>query len=83
MEPTSHHLLRVSFSVVLLFSLQGITSYGAIIGAIVDLSSRVGKEEKVAMEMAIEDFQNRTNQSLVLQVKDSQGKPIHAAVAGM
>ncbi|KAA8523959.1 hypothetical protein F0562_010610 [Nyssa sinensis] len=52
-----------------------------IVGAIVDYSSRIGKEEKVAMEMAIDDFFNYTNQSLILQLKYSQGEPIKAALA--
>ena len=61
------------------------------IGAIVDYGTRIGKEEKVAMEMAIEDFNNNnhsstsTNQSLILklEVKDSRGEPIEAARAGI
>ncbi|KAA8523967.1 hypothetical protein F0562_010602 [Nyssa sinensis] len=51
------------------------------VGAIVDYSSRIGKEEKLAMEMAIDDFYNYTNQSLILQLKNSQGDPIKAALA--
>ncbi|KAL7218323.1 hypothetical protein ACSBR2_011568 [Camellia fascicularis] len=59
------------------------------IGAIVDnSSSRMGKEAKVAMEIAIHDFntQTTTNQSLLLclhiPIISKQSKPIQAALAG-
>ncbi|KAK3030272.1 hypothetical protein RJ639_039855 [Escallonia herrerae] len=51
------------------------------IGAIVDTRNRVGKEAKVAMEMAISDFNRDTNQNLVLHVRNSRGEPIRAALA--
>lgn len=53
-----------------------------IIGAIIDESSRIGKEERVAMEIAKEDFYSYSNQSLALHIKDSQGDPVRAALAG-
>lgn len=53
-----------------------------IIGAIVDNSSRVGKEESVAMKMALEDFYNYYNQSFVLHVRNSPRKFIQAAFEG-
>lgn len=57
---------------------------GGVIGAIVDNSSRFGKEQKVAMEMAIEDVFNRTNQAYDLHMKYShRRKPYQAALAGM
>ena len=46
-------------------------------------SSRIGKEEKVAMEMAIEEFNSQySNQHIDLLINDSQGEPIQAALAG-
>ncbi|KAG6793677.1 hypothetical protein POTOM_002892 [Populus tomentosa] len=55
-----------------------------VVGAIVDTSSRVGKEERVAMEIAREDLYRYSNQTLILHVKDTdQRKPIRAALAGM
>lgn len=54
-----------------------------VVGAIVDTSSRVGKEERVAMEIAREDLYRYSNQTLILHVKDTdQRKPIRAALAG-
>ncbi|KAK6934201.1 Receptor, ligand binding region [Dillenia turbinata] len=51
-----------------------------VIGAIIDTSSRVGKEESLAMEMAVEDFNNHFNQTLHLIVKDCQSQPLQAAL---
>lgn len=53
-----------------------------IIGAIVDNTSRIGKEQIVAMEMAVEDFNGDRNHSLVLQVRTSMREPLQAALAG-
>ncbi|KAA8523964.1 hypothetical protein F0562_010605 [Nyssa sinensis] len=58
-----------------------INHMNGIIGAIVDNSSRIGKEARVAMEMAIDDFNNKANQSLVLQIRNSQGDPVGAVLA--
>ncbi|KAF2286078.1 hypothetical protein GH714_010200 [Hevea brasiliensis] len=52
-----------------------------IIGAIIDESSRIGKEERLAMEIAAEDFYSHSKQSLTLHIHDSQGDPIRAALA--
>ncbi|XP_059661465.1 glutamate receptor 2.9-like [Cornus florida] len=52
-----------------------------IIGAIVDYTSRIGKEERVAMEMAIDDFNSLTNQTLTLRVMNSQGETFQAGLA--
>ncbi|CAK7323978.1 unnamed protein product [Dovyalis caffra] len=50
------------------------------LGAIVDYSSRAGKEEKVAIEMAIQDFYaNKSQPGPILLVKDSRGDPFRAA----
>lgn len=52
------------------------------IGAIVDMSSRIGKEEILAMEMALEDFNSLRNQSFSLVIRDSRSDPNIAALAG-
>ncbi|CAB4307806.1 unnamed protein product [Prunus armeniaca] len=52
-----------------------------ILGAIVDNSSRIGKEESVAMQIAVEDFFNKNNQRLDLKIRNSQGDPLQAALA--
>ena len=52
------------------------------IGVIVDNSSRIGKEEIVAMRLAIHDFKNRTNRQLDLHVRDSQSDPVLAVFSG-
>ncbi|CAL2253912.1 unnamed protein product [Prunus armeniaca] len=52
-----------------------------ILGAIVDNSSRIGKEGSVAMQIAVEDFFNKNNQSLDLKIRNSQGDPLQAALA--
>ncbi|KAK9078222.1 hypothetical protein SSX86_002279 [Deinandra increscens subsp. villosa] len=51
------------------------------IGAILDLTSRPGKETKVAIELAIQDFNIKTDQRFVLHLRNSRNKPVHAAIA--
>ncbi|WKA12035.1 hypothetical protein VitviT2T_029469 [Vitis vinifera] len=72
-------------ALILLFSRKGTAEDPAkgIIGAIVDHTSRIGKEEKVAMEMAIDDFRLYSNGSLRLHIENSQREPIQAALAAM
>lgn len=53
-----------------------------VMGAIVNNSSRIGKEEQLAMEMAVQDFNNYTNQTLVLHIRNSRGEPVTAALLG-
>lgn len=62
---------------------QGSSGAGptAMLGAIVDCSTRVGKEEIVAMEMAIEDLYKQKEQRFALRVKCSGGDPVQAAQA--
>ncbi|KAB5521284.1 hypothetical protein DKX38_025603 [Salix brachista] len=61
---------------------KGKQNVNGVIGAIVDRSSRIGKEEIVAMEMAREDVYRHFNQNLTLVVKDAdQRNPIRAALA--
>ncbi|XP_027061001.1 glutamate receptor 2.7-like [Coffea arabica] len=54
---------------------------GIDVGAIVDLSARIGKEEAVAMQMAAEDARNQTRQRLTLLLKNSQGEAVQAVLA--
>ncbi|KAF6177168.1 hypothetical protein GIB67_025505 [Kingdonia uniflora] len=53
----------------------------AVIGDIIHINSLMGKEEKIAMEIAIKDFNSisRNSQKLVLNVPDSAGDPFQAA----
>ena len=57
-------------------------SVTGVLGAIVDDSYRVGKEERVAIKMALQDFHQATNQSLTLHMKSSRGDPMKAALTG-
>uniref|UniRef100_A0A2N9HU33 Ionotropic glutamate receptor C-terminal domain-containing protein n=1 Tax=Fagus sylvatica TaxID=28930 RepID=A0A2N9HU33_FAGSY len=54
-----------------------------VTGVIVDNSSRIGKEQSVAMKLALDDFYDKFNQSLILHIRDSQGEPIQAALEAM
>ncbi|KAJ7014433.1 glutamate receptor 2.7-like [Populus alba x Populus x berolinensis] len=58
---------------------QAIFERSTGIGAIVDTSSRIGKEEIVAMEVAKEDFYGFGN-LIFLLINDSQKDTIHAAL---
>ncbi|XP_027927943.1 glutamate receptor 2.8-like [Vigna unguiculata] len=51
------------------------------IGVITDNNSRNGKEEIVAVKMAMEDFYHYSNQSFGLQIRDSHADPLQAALA--
>ncbi|XP_077229051.1 glutamate receptor 2.9-like [Tasmannia lanceolata] len=54
----------------------------ANIGAIIDANSRIGREEKIAMEIAIEDFNNSSPTTrLALHISDSSGNPLQAVSA--
>lgn len=52
------------------------------LGAIIDNDSRAGREEKVAMQIAIEDFCVHSSHCPTLLVNDSQGDPIQTALLG-
>ena len=53
------------------------------IGAIIDGNSRTGKEEKTAMEIAVQNFNNISrNHKLSLHFKNPQADPLQAAYAG-
>ncbi|KAL5774348.1 hypothetical protein ACOSP7_011905 [Xanthoceras sorbifolium] len=52
------------------------------IGAIIDVNSRVGKEKKVAMQIAVQDFNNAyQNHKLSLHFQDGERDPLRAASA--
>nr|XP_034893825.1 glutamate receptor 2.7-like [Populus alba] len=52
------------------------------IGAIIDINSRTGKEEKTAMEIAVRKFNNGSpNHKLSLYFQDSRSSPLQAALA--
>ncbi|XP_038897242.1 glutamate receptor 2.8-like [Benincasa hispida] len=51
------------------------------IGAIVDKSSRIGKEESLAMLMAIEDFNKINDQNFSFVIRDFKSDPNQAALA--
>lgn len=76
-------LLFLSASVFLNLEQTATAGEGIIGASFVDNNTRIGKEEMVAMEMAIEDICNQTNHCLALQVKDSQGEAALATLAGM
>lgn len=56
----------------------GNNQVNGIIGAILNHRSRIGKEQRVA----VEDFNASRNQSLVLHIRNSCREPVHAALAG-
>ncbi|XP_077251166.1 glutamate receptor 2.7-like isoform X1 [Tasmannia lanceolata] len=67
------------FSCLLFFSHGGTAEN---IGAIIDTETRIGKEQKIAMEIAIQDFNNTSNISkLSLHIRDSSGDPLRAVSA--
>ncbi|KAM1177301.1 hypothetical protein COP2_017197 [Malus domestica] len=55
----------------------------ARIGCVIDLSSRVGKEQKIAMEMAVQDLFKSTCAKVDLHLKDSQGNSARATAAAI
>ncbi|KAJ4976935.1 hypothetical protein NE237_002041 [Protea cynaroides] len=60
----------------------GDDSRTANLGAIIDTNSRIGKEEKTAIEIAIQTFNNSTHQhKLALHVRNSSRNPLQAASA--
>ncbi|KAJ8765253.1 hypothetical protein K2173_011933 [Erythroxylum novogranatense] len=52
-----------------------------ILGAIVDNSSRSGKEIGVSLQMALEDANKLSNQNLILHIRNSNGDPLEATAA--
>lgn len=60
---------------------QGARFVGRL-GAIIDLSSPDGRLQKLAMELAVEDYTSSNANVLSLHVRDSQGIPTQAAYEG-
>lgn len=55
----------------------------ADVGAVFYYNSRVGREQKVAMDLAVQDWNRLTcSKQLVLQLKDSHGNSAQATSAG-
>ncbi|KAI3789559.1 hypothetical protein L2E82_02358 [Cichorium intybus] len=82
MHNFARYLITLPAFSMLWFLLQASLITGNFtIGAILDLTSRPGKEAKVAIEIAIQDFNIKTNQTLVLYLQNSRNKPLHAAIA--
>lgn len=87
-------LRGLSFFLVLLLFVSSVKANGteekcqvtqqitARIGCVIDLSSRVGKEQKIAMEMAVQDLFKSTCAKVDLHLKDSQGNSARATAAG-
>ncbi|KAJ0530630.1 putative periplasmic binding protein-like I [Helianthus annuus] len=51
------------------------------VGVILDQTSRPGKEAKVAIELAVQDFNIKIDQPLVLYLKNSRNKHVQAVAA--
>ena len=85
-------LLTLGFIFQVLFVFLLITTFKAQaaneekitnIGAIIDVNSRIGKEQKVAMEIAARNFNNSSKkQKLSLHFQDSRRETLIAASTG-
>lgn len=54
-----------------------------IIGVVIDEASRVGKEHKTAMKIAVQKFNNSSNHKLIIHFRNiGAGDPFKAATAG-
>ncbi|CAI9286505.1 unnamed protein product [Lactuca saligna] len=71
----------VAFSMLWFLLQASVISANFSIGVILDQASRPGKEAKVAIEIAIQDFNIKTNQTIGLNHQNSRNKPLHAAIA--
>jgi hypothetical protein len=53
------------------------------IGVVLDLDSLMGKQHKIAMEIAVQEFNNQLSSSkLDLQIKDSHGNSAQVIASG-
>ncbi|KAF9589315.1 hypothetical protein IFM89_022642 [Coptis chinensis] len=84
---TPYYYLFFLFS-LFIFVFHGVTVISAEndithIGAIIDVNSRIGKEENISMEIAIQNFNKASGnkKTLVLHVSDSGGNPLQASTA--
>jgi len=65
------------------YSLEPKSTNNMIIGAVLDLGSLMGKQQKIAMEIAVEEFNNQSSSSkLDLQIKDSHGNSARVIASG-
>nr|XP_007140895.1 hypothetical protein PHAVU_008G150400g [Phaseolus vulgaris]ESW12889.1 hypothetical protein PHAVU_008G150400g [Phaseolus vulgaris] len=51
------------------------------IGAVLDLSSQIGKHQKIAMEIAVQDFNRFSCSKLLLKIKNSNGSSAQAVAS--
>lgn len=91
MPKSAFYLFIVSFALILLMLAPLTVGKGerrkereaaGRIGVIGDLGSEAGKEEKLAMELAVDSFYKSTGCRLALHVKDSGNNPVRALSAG-
>ena len=79
-------LILISFLLSLSYGDEAVNTTNEVtnIGAIIDVSSRLGKEEKIAMEIAAENFNNHHSKShkLSLYFKDPGKDPLQVVSAG-
>ena len=52
------------------------------IGAVLDLGSLMGKQQKIAMEVAVQDFNRLSCSKLDLKMKNSRGNSAQAVAGG-
>ncbi|KAJ7968664.1 Glutamate receptor [Quillaja saponaria] len=71
----------LTFSVIITYGAEEMNSDKVIsIGVIIDVNSRIGKEEKVAMAIAAQNHNNSTDTNKVsLYMQDSKGEPLRAS----
>ncbi|XP_023771324.1 glutamate receptor 2.9 [Lactuca sativa] len=77
----SYQVSLVAFSMLWFLLQASVITTNFSIGVILDQTSRPGKEAKVAIEIAIQDFNIKTSQTSVLYLQNSRNKPLHAAIA--
>ena len=77
-------LLFAAFSSILfLNSFPGVNGTNIDVGAILDVNSQVGKQQKAAMEIAAQSFNNYSSSlNISLHFRDSLRNPLQAASAG-
>lgn len=79
-------LLHIFFLVILSFGSSTAAASGKStinIGVVIDEDSRVGKEQKIAMKIAVQNLNNSTKHKLTIHFRNvSAGNPFQAATAG-
>ncbi|KAI3716236.1 hypothetical protein L6452_23436 [Arctium lappa] len=71
-------LLFLSYSINKINIASASTNDTFVIGAITDMTSRAGKEARVAMETVIDDFNAKTGKNLTLYARNSRGNFVQA-----